>query len=80
MTNIYLTECNDEAIEDFVKDHKKLYDKTKEHFKDKARYECLWERFANSSKLSVKVSKTWFESQITHYDKLTQCKPGQAPK
>ena len=49
--NIYLTDSDEEAIVDFVKDHK-LYDKTSEHFKDKARKECLWERFANIRTLS----------------------------
>ena len=56
-----------------------LYDKINEHFKDKARKECLWERFANSHKLSVKVYKTWFKSQRTPYGQ-TQSKSGQAPK
>ena len=46
MTNIYLTDSDKEAIVDFVKDHEKLYDKP--NFKDKARKECLWERFDNS--------------------------------
>ena len=45
-------------IVNFVKDHKELYDKTSEHFKDKARKKCLWEQFAKSSKLSVTVCKT----------------------
>ena len=62
MTNIYLTDSNEEAIVDFVKDHEELYDKTNEHFQDKARKECLWEIFASSCKLSVKVCKTLFES------------------
>ena len=35
--------------------------------------------FANSGKLSVKVCKTWTESQRTHYGKITQSKSGQAP-
>ena len=60
---------------DFVKDHKDLYDKTSEHFKDKARKECLWERFTNSRKLSVKVCKNW-----TCYGNLMQSKSDQAPK
>ena len=30
MTNIYLTDSDEEAILDFVKDHKELYDKTNE--------------------------------------------------
>ena len=67
MTNIYLTDSDDEAIVKFVKDHKELYDMTNEHFKDKARKECLWEQFAESCKLSVKVCKTWYDSQRTHY-------------
>ena len=33
---------------DFVKDHEELYDKTNEHFKDKARKKCLRESFAKS--------------------------------
>ena len=40
MTNTYLMHSDGEAIVDFVKDHEELY-KTNEHFKDKARKECL---------------------------------------
>ena len=50
LINIYLTDSNEEAIVDFGKDQKELYDKNTEHFKDKARKECLWERFTNSHK------------------------------
>ena len=80
MTNIYLTDSDEEAIVDFMKDHKELYNKTNEHFKDKARKECLWQRFANSYKLSVKVCKTWFDSQRTCYDKLMESKSEQVSK
>ena len=72
MTNIYLMDSDEESIVDFVKDHKELYDKANGHFQDKARKECLWEGLANSRKLSVKVCKTWFESQRTRYGKLMQ--------
>ena len=58
MTNIYLTDL-DEAIGDFVKDHEESYDKTNEHFKDKARKDCLWQRFANSHKLSKYAKLGW---------------------
>ena len=57
ITNIYLTDSDEEAIVDFVKDHKELNNKTSEHFKDKERKECLWERFTNSHKLPIKVEK-----------------------
>ena len=36
-----LTDSDEEAFVDFVKDHKELYDKTNGHFQDKARKECL---------------------------------------
>ena len=54
MINILLTDSDEEAIVDSVKDNEELYDKRNEHFKDKAREECLWERFINSCNLSCK--------------------------
>ena len=80
MSNIYLTDSNEDSIADFVKDHEEFYDKTNEYFEDKARKECLFERFANSRKLSVKVCKTSFGWQRKHYSKLMQSKSRQAPK
>ena len=72
MANIYLTDSDEEAIVDFVKDQKQLYDKTNDHFKDKV---CFWERLTSSRNMCVKVCmKTWFELQKTHYSKLTQSK------
>ena len=46
----YLTDSDKDGIVDFVKDHEELYDKTHEKFKDKARKDCLWERFVISRK------------------------------
>ena len=34
MTNIYLTDLDEETIVDFVKDHENLCDQTNEYFKD----------------------------------------------
>ena len=63
ITNIYLTHSDEEAIVDFVKDHEELYHKTNGHFMEKAWKDCLWERCVSSHNLSVKVCRTWFESQ-----------------
>ena len=41
MTNIYVTDSDEEGIVNFVKDHEELYDKTNKQFRDKARKECL---------------------------------------
>ena len=79
MTHIYLMELDEEGILDFEKDHVELYNQTNEHFKDKARKECLWEWFANSPNLSVKVCKIWFELQRICCSKFKQSKSGQAP-
>ena len=48
-----MTDLDKEAIVDFMEDHGELYDKTNEHFKNTARNECLWQRFANSHQLSA---------------------------
>ena len=37
MTNVFITDSDQEAIVDFVKDHEELYNKTSEHFKNNAR-------------------------------------------
>ena len=73
MKSIFLSDSDEKAIVEFVKQHKELYDKTK--FKDKQRREGLWERLAASRNLSVNTVKKWFE---TRYGKLTQTKSGQA--
>ena len=57
MTKIYLTDLDEEGIVDFVKGHN--HDNTNELFKDKARKECLWERFANSHKQDLVCSQGW---------------------
>ena len=74
MTNIFLTDSDEKAIKDFVRDYKELYDNTSENFKDKASKECPWEQITKSHKLSVKVCKTWFDSQRTRYGNLMQLK------
>ena len=43
MKSIFLSDSDDEAIIEFVKQHKELYDKTNDSFKDKQKKERLWE-------------------------------------
>ena len=67
MTNDYLTDSDEEATT-----------KANEHFKDKVSKEYLLQEFARSHKLSVKVCKTWLDSERTCYRKLTHLNPVQA--
>ena len=78
MTNISLSDSDEEVIVDFVKEHKELYNKINKLFKNKVRKDSLWEIFAK--KILVCPGKTWFESQRTPYDKLQLFKSGHAPK
>ena len=78
MKSIFLSESDEEAHIDFVKQHEELFDKTHTKFKDKQRKEGLWETVAASRNLSVSTVKKWFETQCTRYGKLTQTKSGQA--
>ena len=60
---IFLSDSDEEAIVEFVKQHEELYNKTHAKFKDKQRKECLWERLAATRNLSVSTVKKWFETQ-----------------
>ena len=71
MKSIFLSDTDEEAIVDFVKQHNEL------SFEDKQRKEGLCERVAASRNLSVNTVKKWFETQCTRYGKLTQTKSGQ---
>ena len=76
MKSIFLSNSDEEAIVEFVKQHEELYDKTNDSFKDKQKKERLWEQLATTRNLPIKTLKKWFETQRTRYDKLTQMKSG----
>ena len=78
MKSIFLSDSDEEAILEFVKQHEELYDKTNDSFKDKQKKERLWEQLASTRNSPVKTVKKWFDTQHTRYVKLTQTKSGQA--
>ena len=78
MKSIFLSDSDEEAIMEFLKQHEELYDKTNDSFKDKQKKERLWQQLAATRNLPVKTVKMWFETQCTRYGKLTQTKSGQA--
>ena len=78
MKSIFLSDSDEEAIVEFIKQHEELYDKTNDSFKDKQKKETLWEQLASTRNLPIKTVKKWFETQRTRYGKLTQTKSGQA--
>ena len=63
---------------EFIKQHKDLYDKTNNSFKDKQKKEQLWEQLAATRNLPVKTVNKWVKIHCTRYGKLTQTKSGQA--
>ena len=65
MKSIFLSDSDEEAIVDFVKQHEELFDKTQEKFKDKQRKERLWETVAASRNLPVSAVKKFFDTQHT---------------
>ena len=78
MKSIFLSDSDEEAIVEFIKQHEELYDKTNDSFKYKQKKERLWESLAATRNLPVKTMKKWFETQHTRYVKLTQTKSEQA--
>ena len=67
---LFLGDSDEEAIVEFVKQHKELYDKTNDKFRDKHRKERLSERLAASINLFVNTVKKWLETQRTRYGSL----------
>ena len=53
MKSIFLSDSDEEAIVEFVKQHKELYDKTNDSFKDKQKKEKLWEQLSATRNLLV---------------------------
>ena len=78
MKSIFLSDSDEKATVEFVKQHEELYDKTNDSFKDKQKKERLWEQVAASRNLPVKTVKKWFDTQRIRYGKLNQKKSGQA--
>ena len=78
MKSIFMSDSDKETIVEFVKQHKELYDKTNDSFKDKQKKESLWEQLAATRNLPIKRVKKWFKTQRTRYGKLSQMKSGQA--
>ena len=74
MKSIFMSDSDEEAIMEFVKQHEELYDKTDDSFKDKQKKERLWEQLSATRNLPVKTVKKWFDTQRTKYGKLTQDK------
>ena len=74
------TECQEISIVEFVKQHPGLYDKEHPRFHDRTRREALWEEISAELKLQPFDVRHWFESQRTHYGKLSKLQSGQAPR
>ena len=76
--SIFLSDSDEEAIVEFVKQHEELYNKTNDSFRDKQKKERLWDQLASTRNFPIKTVKKWFETQRTRHGKLTQMKSGQA--
>ena len=74
------TDSQEISIVEFVKQHPKLYDKEHPWFHDRNRREALWAEIYAELKLQPFDVRRWFESQRTHYGKLSKLQSGQAPR
>ena len=74
------TDSQEISIVEFVKQHPELYDKEHPRFQDRTRREALWAEISAELKLQPFDVRRWFESQRTHYGKLSKLQSGQAPR
>ena len=68
------------SIVEFVKQQPELYNKEHPRFHDRTRREALWAEISAEIKLQPFDVRRWFESQRTHYGKLSKLQSGQAPR
>ena len=74
------TDSQEIAIVELVKEHPEMYDKEHGCFHDRHRKEALWAEISAKLKLQPFDVRRWFESQRTHYGKLSKLQSGQAPR
>ena len=74
------TDSQEISIVEFVKQHPELYDKEHPRFHDRNRREALWAKISAELNLQPFDVRCWFESQRTHYGKLSKLQSGQAPR
>ena len=74
------TDSQETAIVEFVKEHPELYDKEHARFHDRQKKEALWAEISAELKLQPFDVRRWFESQRTHYGKLSKLQSGQVPR
>ena len=74
------TDSQETAIVELVKEHPELYDKEHARFHDRQKKEALWAEISAELKLQPFDVRRWFESQRTHYGKLSKLQSGQAPR
>ena len=65
---------------EFVKEHPELYEKEHARFHDRQKKEALWAEISTELKPQLFDVRKWFESQRTHYGKLSKLQCGQAPR
>ena len=63
-----------------VKEHPELYDNEHACFHDRQKKDALWAEISAELKLQPFDVRRWFESQRTHYGKLSKLQSGQAPR
>ena len=74
------TDSQETAIVEFVKEYPELYDKEHARFHVRQKKEALWAEISAELKLQPFDVRRWFESQRTHYGKLSKLQSGQAPR
>ena len=74
------TDSQETAIVEFVKEHPELYDKEHARFHNRQKKKALWAEISAELKLQPFDVRRWFESQRTHYGKLSKLQSGQAPR
>ena len=64
-------------IVDFLHENEILYNKRLMDYKDRSKWEAVWDKFCEENNLNKDACQKWFQSQRTLFGKVTHMKSGQ---
>ena len=75
--SVLFSPAQEQKLVDFLSDNEILYNKCLMDYKDRSKRETVWAKFCEENNLDKDTCQKWFQSQRTHFAKVTHMKSSQ---